>query len=77
MEIPQGGNRYLVKCKYCLNEFSGKPERLQHYVNQCSDWPTSEKMVYFRKISEESPATRKRVHDENNNTFTSNEHEST
>ncbi|CAG8742634.1 16565_t:CDS:2, partial [Cetraspora pellucida] len=56
------GNRYIAKCKYCLSEFSGKTDRLHQHVLRCSDWLSTEKSAYLQKVSEESSATRKRTH---------------
>ncbi|CAG8661079.1 16171_t:CDS:2 [Cetraspora pellucida] len=62
-EIKGAGNRYTAKCKYCLRELSGKPERLHRRVLQCSDYPVAEKTIYLQKITEESLPSRKCIYD--------------
>ncbi|CAG8718780.1 530_t:CDS:1, partial [Cetraspora pellucida] len=63
-ELKKGGNRYMAKYKFCLSEFSDKPERLHQHVLKCSDWPPLGKATYLSKISNESPTSHKRTHEE-------------
>ncbi|CAG8697326.1 1346_t:CDS:1, partial [Ambispora leptoticha] len=63
-ENKRGGNRYTAKCKYCLTELNGKPEKLHQHVLRCNDWPILEKTNYLHKVGEESSSSRKRTHDE-------------
>ncbi|CAG8456920.1 4443_t:CDS:2 [Scutellospora calospora] len=66
MKRTRAGNRYTAKCKHCLVELSGKPDRLHQHVLQCNNWPVSEKTSYIQKISEETHAPHKRTHDDDN-----------
>ena len=66
MKRTGSGNRYTAKCKHCLVELSGKPDRLHQHVLRCNDWPASEKTAYIQKISEETHASRKRTCDNDN-----------
>src|SRR6185437_1720424 len=59
-----GGNRYTAKCKYCLVELSGKPEKLHQHVTRCKDWNINEKTTYLHNVAEESSSSRKRNRDE-------------
>ncbi|CAG8692009.1 3622_t:CDS:2, partial [Cetraspora pellucida] len=55
------GNRYTAKCKYCLTDLEGKPERLHQHVLKCFSWPVSEKTKYLQKINDHTTLTRKRT----------------
>ncbi|CAG8441495.1 5717_t:CDS:2 [Cetraspora pellucida] len=56
-EQKKKGNRYDAKCKYCLIELTGKPEKLHQHVLRCSNWPASEKTAYLQKIADENPTS--------------------
>ena len=62
-ETKKAGNRYIAKCRYCLIELSGKPEKLHNHVLRCSDWKPTEKAKYIQEVKEEKFVPRKRTYD--------------
>lgn len=55
------GNRYTAKCKYCLSELEGKPDKLHQHVTKCNSWPTTQKTNYLKEASKETIPERKRI----------------
>ena len=53
-ETKKAGNRYIAKCRYCLIELSGKPEKLHNHVLRCSDWKPTEKLNIFKKLKKKN-----------------------
>ncbi|CAG8715467.1 41904_t:CDS:2, partial [Gigaspora margarita] len=50
-ELKKGGNRYMAKCKFCLIEFSDKPEKLHLYITKREKRSSSQnrpKNKYYR-----------------------------
>src|SRR5260363_371971 len=55
------GNRYTAKCKYCLVELKGKPDRLHQHVTRCKSWPVTERANYLKEASKQAIPERKRI----------------
>ncbi|CAG8615562.1 224_t:CDS:1 [Cetraspora pellucida] len=59
------GNKYIAKCKYCIFELEGKPDRLYQHVLKCNSWPVSQKADYLKEAFEQTIPEHKRVkHDQ-------------